>query len=68
MFLAKLIERIVSIRLNKHMDDNNLHSEHQHGYRKGHSTETLLVNIVNDLLLACDEQKPTILMLLDLSC
>ena len=67
MFLAKLIERIVSIRLNKHMDDNNLHSEHQHGYRKGHSTETLLVNIVNDLLLACDEQKPTILMLLDLS-
>ena len=67
LFLGKLIERIVSIRLNKHMTDNNLHSHYQHGYKKGHSTETLLLKVVNDLLLACDEHKPTILMLLDLS-
>ena len=65
--LAKLTERIVSIRLNKHMIENNLHSEFQYGYKRGHSTETLLLKVVNDLLVVCDEQKPTILMLLDLS-
>ena len=35
--------------------------------KKGHSTEMLLVKIVNDLLLACDDKMPTVLMLLDLS-
>ena len=49
------------------MADNELYSDHQYGYRKGHSTETLLLKVVNDLLLACDGHKPTILMLLDLS-
>ena len=49
------------------MTDNELYPYQQYGYRKGHSTETLLLNVVNDLLLACDEQKPTIVMLLDLS-
>ena len=67
LFLGKLIERIVSIRLNKHMSYNNLHLEEQYGYKKGHSTETLLLNVMNELLIACDDQKPTILMLLDLS-
>ena len=49
------------------MIDNNLHSDFQHGYKKGHSTETVLLKIVNDLLLACDKLFPTIVMLLDLS-
>ena len=26
LFIGKLIERVVSIRLNEHMDDNDLHS------------------------------------------
>ena len=67
LFVGKLIERVVSKRLNKHLDDNNLNSNAQYGYRKGHSTETLLVKVVNDLLNNCDNQKPTILVLLDLS-
>ena len=67
LFLEKLIEIIVSSRLNKHMVDNNLNLNYQFRYKKGHSTETLLVRVVNDLLLACDDNKLTILMLLDLS-
>ena len=66
-FLSKLIERIVSLRLNKHMTDNNLHCNNQYGYKKEHSTECILLKIINDMLIACDEQKPTILLLLDLS-
>ena len=67
LFVGKLIERVVSIRLNKHMTDNDLHSDFQHGYKKGHSTETLLLKVVNDLLVSCDKQLPSIVMLLDLS-
>ena len=67
LLVGKLIERVVSTRLNKHMSNNNLHSDCQYGYKKGQSTETLLLKVVNDLLVSCDNQMPSILMLLDLS-
>ena len=60
LFLSKLIEQVVAIRLDNHMIFNNLHSEEEYGYKKGHSTELLLVKIVNDLLLACDDKMPTV--------
>ena len=67
IFVSKLIERVVSIRLKSHMKENNLHSNKQYGYKKGPSTEMLLVKTVNDLLAACDNKIPTLLMLLVLS-
>ena len=39
LFVGKLSERVVVICL-KHMTENNLHSNFQYGYKKGHSTET----------------------------
>jgi hypothetical protein len=66
-FLGKIIERIVLKRLNHHMSLNNLHCPNQSAYKKNHSTETLLIRIWNDLLVATDEKKGTVLMLLDLS-
>ena len=66
-FVGKLIERIVLKRLNEHLDQNNLNMPQQSGYKKHHSTETLLVRIVNDLLIASSESKATVVMLLDLS-
>ena len=36
-------------------------------YRKGHSTETALLKIVNDILLNMNKQHVTLLVLLDLS-
>ena len=67
VFVSKLIEKVVAIRLDKHMTTNKLHSNKQYGYKKGHSTEMLLVKIFNELLVECDKKTPTILMLLDLS-
>ena len=67
VFLSKLIERCVASRLDKHMSDNNLESKYQYGYKKGHSTEMLLVNVVNSLLNAFDNKFATVLLLLDLS-
>ena len=66
-FVGKLIERVVLQRLNDHLDSNNLNISQQSGYKKRHSTETLLVRVVNDLLIASDENKATVVMLLDLS-
>lgn len=67
MFLGKLIERVVHRRLESHMDALNLHINEQSAYRKCHSTETLLVRIWNDLLVAADERTATVVMMLDLS-
>lgn len=66
-FVGKLIERVVLRRLNKHLDKHNLNITNQSGYRKFFSTETLLVKIVDDLMIAVDENKATVVMLLDLS-
>ena len=66
-FVGKLIERVVKIRLNEHMDEQKLESDFEHGYKEGHSTETLLLKAVNDLLISCDSGLPSVVMLLDLS-
>ena len=66
-FIGKVIEKVVQKRLEKHLQENNLDIPLQSAYKKNHSTETLLIRIVNDLLIASDEKKATVVMLLDLS-
>ena len=66
-FLGKLIERIVLKRLNKHISQNNLDIPNQYGYKSAHSTESILVKITNDILIASDKKTATVLLLLDLS-
>ena len=65
--INKLAERVVLKQLTEHLDAQNLNISYQSGYKKHHSTETLLVRIVNDTLVASDEGSATIVMLLDLS-
>ena len=66
-FLGKIIERVVLNRLNEHLTRQGLHCPEQYAYKKDHSTETLLIKITNDLLIAADEKSATVVMLLDLS-
>ena len=54
-------------RLNDHMSSNKLHEPHQSAYRSLHSTETVLLKIMDDMLHAVDSKKCVLLCLLDLS-
>ena len=60
IFLSKL--RIVPVRIEGHVIKYGLHSRKQFGYKKNHSTEMLLVKIVNNLLIACDRKTATVFL------
>ena len=66
-FLSKIIELVVHKQLMVHLEKINILPENQSAYRKGHSTETALVSVSNDLLKMLDNGKCGILILLDLS-
>ena len=66
-FLSKIIEKCVSIQLTSYLEDNNLLSKVQSGYRKFHSCETATTRIHNDILITIDKKTKVVLLLLDLS-
>ena len=66
-FISKTIERVVANQLNGHLLTNNLHKAHQSAYKRFHSTETALLKVHNDILVALDERQAVFLLLLDLS-
>ena len=66
-YISKLIERVVALQLNEHLMKNDILEPMQSAYKTGHSTETALLKVQNDILMAIDKQKLTALLLLDLS-
>ena len=66
-FLSKLVERAVFNQTNEHMLKFQLYPLLQSAFRTGHSTETALLKVQNDILLNMDQQKVTLLVMLDLS-
>ena len=66
-FISKILERVVSVQLQTHLDEAGLMTAFQSAYRKHHSTESALLNIHNDILLNMAKGSVTALTLLDLS-
>ena len=66
-FISKICEKVALEQLLKHLHSNNLSEPLQSAYRAGHSTETALLKVVNDLLVQSDVGRVTLLNLLDLS-
>lgn len=63
----KSLKKTVASQLHSHLSHNNLYEQFQSGFCPLHSTETALIKITNDLLIAADSGLLTILILLDLS-
>ena len=66
-FISKILERVVAVQLQTHLDEAGLMTAFQSAYRKHHSTESALLNIQNDILLNMAKGFATALTLLDLS-
>jgi hypothetical protein len=66
-FMSKVIERVVVKQLLEHMQRNRLLDPLQSAYRAGHSTETALIKVKDDINMAMDKGEGALLLLLDLS-
>ena len=64
-FISKIIEKIMQKRILTHISSFSGFAVCQSAYRVFHSTETALLKVQNDLLMAMEEQKISALTLLD---
>jgi len=66
-FISKVVERAVAIKLNEYLVANDLLPRYQSAYPKNHSTETALLRVWYDILMAANRRQVTLLCLPDLS-
>ena len=60
--LSKVNERLAHTQFVTFLDNANKLSQFQSGNRKNHSTETVLLSDIDDLLKAMDEKKIFVMM------
>ena len=65
--LSKLLEKLTAAQLRSYLQANNLFPSCQSAYRPHHSTETAMLKITSDILLALDKGNVCLLCSLDLS-
>ena len=66
-FIAKILEKLVIPQDSSYLNSHNLYNTCQSAYRPGHSTETALLKVVNDLFLSLNKGNISILALLHFS-
>ena len=66
-FIAKILEKLVLSQVSSYLNSHNLYNTCQSAYRPGHSTETALLKVVNDLFLSLNKGNISVLDLLDFS-
>ena len=65
--ISKLLGRLVSKQLLRYLKDNDLLLDLQSAYRAHHSTETVILGVLSDILSVLDSGNLVMLTLLDLS-
>ena len=63
--MSKLLERLVARQLLDYLSKSGLLPRLQSAYRAGHSTETAVLKVLSDILLAIDAGDLSTLVLLD---
>ena len=66
-FIAKILEKLVLSQVSSYLNSHNLYNTCHSAYRPGHSTETALLKVVNDLFLSLNKGNISVLALLDFS-
>ena len=66
-FIAKILEKLVLSQVSSYLNSHILYNTCQSAYRPGHSTETALLKVVNDMFLSLNKGNISVLALLDFS-
>ena len=66
-FIANVLEKLVLSQLSSYLNSHNLHNTCQSAYRPGHSTNTAVLKVVNDLFLSHSKGNISVLTLLNFS-
>ena len=65
--ISKIYEKMIFSRLTKYLDKNNLLSDNQYGFRKGHSSYMALLDMHNSVTSSIERSEYAIGVFLDLS-
>ena len=65
--LSKVYERVILHQLCAYIDNATLYNTTQSGFRKGHSTSTILLKIRDDIIRAMNRSEVTLAILIDYS-
>lgn len=65
--VCKLLEHIILKHITTYLENETILSPHQHGFRKGLSTVTQLMELAHDISKSIDQQKQVNLIFLDFS-
>ena len=66
-FLSKVVKKVISLRILKHIDATGINDNFQSVYKSGHSCETALIRVYNDIVTTIGKGNGSGLVLLDLS-
>ena len=62
---SKILEAVAFKQISEFVSDRGLLDEYQSGFRKGHSTHTALIRMVDDMRKAIDMRRITLLVAID---
>ena len=67
-YLSKIIEEAAGRQMAQHLEKNSLNEMFQSAYKKGHSTETALISVFDNILTGMDKPNSALLIaMLDMS-
>ncbi len=66
-FISKVLEKIMLCQLQSFLHSNHISEMFQSGFKPFHSTESALLRVLNDILVATDSGDSVILIILDLT-